>query len=104
MEESSEILTIFREGIASDRTFYFCAGYCALRRRKEEVRPRWGSLDGAIACRQRRGIFRRAGAKSGLGRFWVIDTGYPVFAPKDVIVSALTKSLKSSTVWRSYPA
>ncbi|VEB61827.1 Putative integral membrane protein [Salmonella enterica subsp. enterica] len=68
MEESSEILTIFPWYSYLTGLFIFALGIIALRRRKEEVRPRWNSLDSLCLLISVAGIFRRAGTKSGLGR------------------------------------
>lgn len=51
MEESSEILTIFPWYSYLTGLFIFALGIIALRRRKEEVRPRWNSLDSLCLLR-----------------------------------------------------
>ncbi|SUG99003.1 Putative integral membrane protein [Salmonella enterica subsp. enterica] len=68
MEESSEILTIFPWYSYLTGLFIFALGIIALRRRKEEARPRWNSLDSLCLLISVAAFFRRAGTKSGVGR------------------------------------
>ncbi len=89
MEESSEILTIFPWYSYLTGLFIFALGIIALRRRKEEVRPRWNSLDSLCLLISVAAFFVAPVQNLAWGGvFKVIDTGYPVFRfAKDVIVN-----------------
>ncbi|EIV7686475.1 phosphoethanolamine transferase [Salmonella enterica] len=89
MEESSEILTIFPWYSYLTGLFIFALGIIALRRQKEEVRPRWNSLDSLCLLISVAAFFVAPVQNLAWGGvFKVIDTGYPVFRfAKDVIVN-----------------
>lgn len=89
MEESSEILTIFPWYSYLTGLFIFALGIIALRRQKEEVRPRWNSLDSLCLLVSVAAFFVAPVQNLAWGGvFKVIDTGYPVFRfAKDVIVN-----------------